>query len=214
MAGLRGAGPREASETLLSKARTARVGHKAGCRETKCSLREEGNALMGSGVQGAQGGAEAAEIREGDGLLVGWGELRKGLGWRIMELLHKGALGRNHLRTLAFLQTPGPSLTISLFTSDSCPGQTLLSLPKPPVLIPGGSHWKSHSPATEASASRAAQKGLHVQAPSLSIPGAPISLADLFPHPPPEAAWNMEDVILGAGHPSTSVSPGEEQGAY
>lgn len=96
---------------------------------------------MGSGVQGAQGEAEAAEIREGGGLLVGWvGGLRQGLGWRIMDLLRKGAPGRNRLRTLAFLQTPGPSLTISLFTSDSCPGQTLLSLPKPPFL---NTRWES-----------------------------------------------------------------------
>lgn len=92
-------------------------------------------------MEGAQGEAGAVEIREGDGLLVGCGELRKGFGWRIMGLLPKGAQGGNHLRAMTFLHTPGPSLTVSLFTALPPESNHLSS-------IPGGSHWESHSPAT------------------------------------------------------------------
>lgn len=41
--------PREASAALLSKARAARVGHRADCAETKWSLREEEGTQVGSG---------------------------------------------------------------------------------------------------------------------------------------------------------------------
>lgn len=93
-------------------------------------------------VEGAQGGVGAVEIREGDGLLVGCGELRKGLGRRMMGLLPEGAQGRNQLRAVGNHLPPSSWSLPDRFPFTALPPQSnhLSS-------IPGGSLWESHSPA-------------------------------------------------------------------
>lgn len=128
-AGLRGAGPREASATLLSRARAARVGHRAGCADTEVEPQGGIGHPGRLGVEGAQErlGQRGAERRRA----LSWlGEFPKSLGWRIV-----GPLPRSPgERSLTFLLTPGPSLTMS--STSSCAASPI----EPPFL---NSRWQS-----------------------------------------------------------------------
>lgn len=91
-------GSREASVTLLSRARTARVGHKAGCTEKR------GN----SGKNRALWRAVLSKTAP-VGFLSGPLCVRKGLSLIGIWLL-LGAQGKNHLRALTIQRNPVPFL--------------------------------------------------------------------------------------------------------
>ena len=81
VAGLRGARPRETSETLLSRTKVAKVGHRAGCTE-----RQSGASGRKRASWWAQGGGSPGKgwgSRDQRGWASSWVGIRKGLGWRI-----------------------------------------------------------------------------------------------------------------------------------
>ena len=172
----------------------------------KWSLREEEGTEVSLGCREfGKGLAGAAGIRGQDGLLVGWGELWKGLDRRTMGPRFQGAQGRGQLRTLTFLLTPSPSLAISPSASVtrlprpshafSAQSDHLSSIPSgitgrtthlPPKLGPVGQHR------------RASTSGLHL----CQYQELPSAVVDLFTHththththtpPSLEAAQNIE----------------------
>lgn len=142
-AGLRGAGLREASATLLSRARAARVGHRAGCAET--AVEPQG----GIGPPGRQGWREVAKGLGQRGSERGWALSWVGGAPQGFRLEDSGlaASGSPRERSLTFLLTPGPSLTPYLLCRQPKPSPTLPPHSNHLPSIPGGSHWENHSPA-------------------------------------------------------------------